>query len=541
MGSRVGTSTGVWQGRSEAGVLVFRGMRYGAPPTGSLRFRDSVPAEPHLGMREAIRDGLASLQRASYPPAIRKLTGMGKIGTGEDCLHLNVTTPALDGAPRPVLVWIHGGGFHQGSASLFLYRAHGLARRGDVVVVTLNYRLGLLGSWPGPEGRSSGLDANAGLSDQLLALEWVRDNIAAFGGDPGRVTVFGQSAGAMSIAALLAAPRGRGLFHRAVLQSGAADHVSPPDRRAALFELVTRLLGLDVDRDVASQLRSLAPEALLAAQDAVAAEHRLPLGQLPWQPGFGTRSLPEAPLEVVRRGGAAHVPLLVGSNLDEWRMFTATDERRRRLDEATLHAYVERTFAHAADPVARRRDVLEVFEVDPDTGERRTPGEQWAALQTARVFAKPAFDLAEAHAVAGGDVWTYRFDWRPMLMRERLGACHSMEIPFVFGSHGHRALWPLIGALPSARALSRRMQDAWVAFARGDGPETDDVAEWPRHTAADRVSLRFAHVDALASGLGEAERRILEEIEPRTRHAHVDGVRSGFGGMPGSEVERDRG
>jgi len=520
--SRAGTSTGIWQGRSEAGVLVFRGMRYGAPPTGSLRLRESVPAEPHLGVREAIRDGLSSLQRASYPAAIRRLTGMGRIGTGEDCLHLNVTTPALGGPARPVLVWIHGGGFHQGSAALFLYRAHALARRGDVVVVTLNYRLGLLGSWPGPEDESSGLDANAGLSDQLLALEWVRDNIAAFGGDPGRVTVFGQSAGAMSIAALLGAPRGRGLFHRAVLQSGAADHVSAPERRAALFDHLARLLGLDAGGDVARRLRALPAEALLAAQDALVRDHRLPLGQLPWQPGFGTRSLPEAPIDVVRRGGAAGVPLLVGSNLDEWRMFTAMDERRRRLDEATLHAYVERTFEHAADPAARRREVLEAFEVDPDTGERRTPGEQWAALQTARVFTKPALDLAEAQARAGGDVWTYRFDWRPMLMRDRLGACHSMEIPFVFGSHGHRALWPLIGALPSARALSRRMQDAWVAFARGDGPETDEVPDWPRHTTADRISLRFAHADSLASGLGEAERRVLQEAAPSAIRAHAE-------------------
>jgi para-nitrobenzyl esterase len=506
---QVETTTGVWQGRSEARVLVFRGMRYGAPPMGALRFRESVPAEAHLGVREAIRDGTASLQRASFPPAIQKLTGMGRIGTGEDCLHLNVTTPGLGGPPRPVLVWIHGGGFHQGSGGLFLYRAHGLARRGDVVVVTLNYRLGLLGAWPGPEDRASGIDANLGLSDQLLALEWVRDNIAAFGGDPGRVTVFGQSAGAMSIATLLAAPRAEGLFQRAVLQSGAADHVSSPGRRAELHAHLAKLLALDDTGDVAAQLRALSPDAVLAAQDALVREHRLPLGQLAWQPGFGTRSLPEAPLDVVRRGGASRVPLLIGTNLDEWRMFTAFDARRRNLDEATLHDYVERTFEHESDPAARRREVLAFFELDPDTRERRTPAEQWAALQTARVFSKPALDLAEAQASAGGDVWTYRFDWRPMLMRDRLGACHSMEIPFVFGSHDHRALWPLIGALPAARALSRRMQDAWVAFARGDGPETHDIPDWPRHTLEDGISLRFAHEDALASNLGEEERQVL--------------------------------
>jgi len=506
---QIETTSGTWLGRSEARVHVFRGMRYGAPPTGSMRFRESVPAEPHPGVREAIRHGSASIQLSSFPAAIQKLTGMGRVGVEEDCLHLNVTTPGLEGPPRPVLVWIHGGGFTQGSGGLFMYRAHGLARRGDVVVVTFNYRLGLLGSWPGPSGATEGLDSNVGLSDQLLALEWVRDNIAAFGGDPSRVTVFGQSAGAMSIAALLAVPRAKGLFQRAVLQSGAASHVSSPERRAAIFDHLAKLLALDTTGDLAAQLRACSSETLLSAQGSLARDHRLPLGQLAWQPGHGTALLPEPPLEIARKGGTAGIPLLLGTNLDEWRMFTATDTRRRGLDEATLYDYVERTFDTDADPAARRREVLEVFEVDPDTGERRSPAEQWVALQTARVFTKPGLDLAEAHARAGGDVWTYRFDWRPMLLRDRLGACHAMEIPFVFGSHGHRALWPLIGASSAARALSRRMQDAWVAFARGDAPETDEIPDWPRFNPQTRTSLRLHHRDSLMEGAGEAERQIL--------------------------------
>jgi len=508
MSAVVETRVGTWRGRQEGRVIAFRGLRYGEPPTGDARLGRSRPAAPHAGVRDALTFGTASLQRSGFPRAIQKLAGFGDLGTGEDCLFLNVTTPGVDdGRSRPVLVWIHGGGFNQGSSGLFLYHPEDLAARGDVVVVTLNYRLGLLGAWPGRE--DDGVDANPGLSDQVLALEWVRDHIAAFGGDPGQVTIFGQSAGAMSVGALLAMPRARGLFHRAILQSGAADNASAPDRREHISAHLANALGLDVSGDLAAKVRGLSPAELLAVQERVVSESKLPLGQLAWQPGHGTAALPESPFDVAKRGGTAHVPMLIGTNLDEWRMFTATDTKRRNLDEATLHTYVERTFEDAPDPVARRREVLAAFERDPMTGERRSPAEQWVALQTARVFAKPARDLADAHASAGGDAWSYRFDWRPRVLRDRLGACHSMEIPFVFGSHGHRAMWPLVGAWPGARQLSRRMQDAWIAFARGDAPETDGIGEWPKHTGRSPITLRFDHEDALAEGLGEPERAVL--------------------------------
>ncbi len=502
------TKVGAWRGREERGVLVFRGLRYGDPPVGEGRLRASQPARPHAGVLDALEYGPASVQRAGFPRAIQRIAGFADLGTSEDCLFLNVTTPAIDGRRRPVLFWIHGGGFSQGSSGLFLYDAKRLAARGDVVVVTINYRVGLLGAWPGREGE--GLDANLGLGDQALALEWVRDHIAAFGGDPGCVTLFGQSAGAMSVASLLAMPRARGLFHRVILQSGAAANVSAPARREQIFEHLVKALDLDAAGDLGAQLRARDPVELLKAQERVVAECRVPLGQLCWSPGFGTASLPEAPLAAVARGDVPRVPMLIGTNLDEWRMFTATDTKRRNLDEATLHEYVERTFADAPDPVARRRAVLAAFERDPDTGERRSPSEQWVALQTARVFAKPARELADAHAAAGGDVWSYRFDWRPRVLRDRLGACHAMEIPFVFGSHGHRAMWPIVGAWPGARALSHRMQDAWIAFARGDAPEHERLSDWPKHAGKSPISVRFDHDDRLEEALGEQELAVLE-------------------------------
>ncbi len=501
------TKVGAWRGREERGVLVFRGLRYGDPPVGEGRLRESRPALPHAGVLDAFEYGPASIQRAGFPRAIQWLAGFADLGTSEDCLFLNVTTPAVDDRRRPVLVWVHGGGFSQGSSGLFLYDARSLAARGDVVVVTLNYRLGLLGAWMGEE--AGAFDANPGLSDQALALEWVRDHIERFGGDPTNVTLFGQSAGAMSVGSLLAMPRARGLFHRVILQSGAAANVSGPGQRRSIFEHVAKVLDLDVAGDLGAQLRALDPAVLLAAQDRVATEIKLPLGQLCWSPGYETAALPAAPLDVITRGGAPKLPMLIGTTRDEWRMFTATDAKRRNLDEATLHTYVERTFADASDPAARRREVLATFERDPDTGERRSPAEQWAALQTARVFMKPARELADAHAAAGADVWSYRFDWRPRVLRDRLGACHAMEIPFVFGSYGHRAMWPLVGAWPGARALSQRMQDAWVAFAHGGAPVHDDLRDWPKHAGASPISLRFDDEDRLAEALGEPELAVL--------------------------------
>ena len=226
MDALVETRRGAVRGVGKDGLVLFRGLPYARPPIGPLRFRPPEPPEAWSGIRDATRFGSSAPQNGALIGPLMSL-GIGR--TGEDCLHLNIWTPAADGRRRPVMVWIHGGAFILGSGSQMLYDGAALARRGDVVVVTINYRLGALGFLRLRDRFGSRLPAsgNEGLLDQIAALQWVRDEISSFGGDPGNVTIFGESAGAMSCATLLATPRAGGLFHRAILQSGAANYLWP--------------------------------------------------------------------------------------------------------------------------------------------------------------------------------------------------------------------------------------------------------------------------------------------------------------------------
>ena len=240
----VETRSGRLRGTERRGVLAFRGIPYAAPPSGPRRFRAPEPAESWPGVRDADAPGPGAPQRgATLGGAFTRIIGPG--ATSEDCLTLDLWTPAADGARRPVLVWIHGGAFLMGAGSALAYGGAALARSGDVVVVTLNYRLGALGFLQlGDLAPAAGFDSNLGLRDQIAALEWVRDNVAAFGGDPAQVCVFGESAGAMSVGALLGAPRARGLFARAIAQSGAAHNVAGRESAARVAATFLDVLGL---------------------------------------------------------------------------------------------------------------------------------------------------------------------------------------------------------------------------------------------------------------------------------------------------------
>ena len=311
----VTTAQGQLEGIERHGAWQFRGIPYAAPPVGELRFRPPEPPVPWEGVRSAAEFGPVSWQSMG---GTAQLLGDGERETSEDCLFLNVTTPACDDGARPVMVWIHGGGFVNGSGSVPWYDGTRLVTRGDVVVVSINYRLGALGFlWLGdldPGRASSGVN---GLLDQVAALRWVHDNIAAFGGDPGNVTVFGESAGAMSVATLLALPAARGLFHKAVAQSGAASNTFSPKVASEITSSIMSRLGVtDLDG-----LLAATPEALLDATAKVTGELFHDPGRIsgptgialamPFQPVVDGEWLPVDPLEAVRcrpwrRRAAAH-------------------------------------------------------------------------------------------------------------------------------------------------------------------------------------------------------------------------------------------
>ena len=321
----VDTSYGRVQGREEDDLVVFRGVPYAAAPVGDLRFRAPRPPEPWSGVREATEYSAVAMQ--VFEEGI-DLIGFDEMPIDEDCLTLNVWTPALDDAKRPVMVWIHGGAYVAGTAAARLYDGQHLARRGDVVVVTINYRLGAFGFLYHESliDESDTRSGNYGTRDQLAALEWVRDHIAAFGGDPDNVTIFGESAGGMSVTTLMAAREAEGLFRRAVPQSGAGHHALPLDIAQEIGRRFLAVLEIHPD-DAATVLRSVPAQDLLDAQNAIlGSPDTLPLTwrySMPFCPVVDGDFLETVPIAAVQSGASKNVDLLCGTIEDEWTLLAS--------------------------------------------------------------------------------------------------------------------------------------------------------------------------------------------------------------------------
>ena len=474
---RVETSYGRVAGRRADGVDVFLGIPFAAPTGGANRFRAPRAPEPWTGVRDADAAGDAAPQVALDAGV---LPGMEVGAQSEDCLSLNVYTPAADGGRRPVMVWIHGGAFAIGSGSQSIYDGRALARRGDVVVVTIHYRLGALGflDLAARFGEEAAESSNLGLRDQLAALAWVRENIAAFGGDPDDVTLFGESAGAMSVGALLGCPAARGLFRRAILQSGAAHCVHAREDAARVLDRFLHELG---ETELAA-LRAAPLERILRAQLActLAADELDVL--LPFQPVAGDALLPRPPLDAVRDGSAAGVPMLIGTTTDEWSLFAFMDPGLPGLDEA---GFAERVAARVGSEAALR--VVEAYRKQAPAG---APSDHFVALETDFVFRVPALRLADAQS-RHAPVYVYEFAWRSPAQDASLGACHALDLPFVFDSLATPGMADFAGAGPDAEALRDAVMDAWLGFARGAHPGGAPASDWPRHDAASRPTLVF--------------------------------------------------
>lgn len=497
--SVVTTPAGKVEGTDLGHSVEFRGIPFARAPSGELRYRPPAPVTPWSGVRPAKGFGPVAPQNDAMSVVVRRFLG-GATVQSEDCLYLNVWTPAADDRHRPVLVWIHGGAFTLGSGGNELYVGSRLSRRGDVVVVTINYRLGALGflNAEGSFGADCGITPNCGTHDQIAALRWVRDNIACFGGDPERVTVFGESAGGMSVGTLLGTPDAQGLFQRAILQSGAAHNVSTPEKAAEVSRLFLEELRADGESPAA--LRAASVGSILRAQRAIADRLGILLGILPWQPSVDGALLPESPYEAIRSGRIRPVPSVIGTNRDEWRLFLMGDSRIRDLDETAFSRRVARTLRAVVgrDDEELTRAALETY--DAALG---TPLQRWCAFQSDRVFHVPAALLATECARAGVETYSYRFDWSPLLVGGYTGAFHALEIPFVFGTLRSGFLRAVLGATTDARSLSNRMQQAWLRFARGDTPGAENLPEWSPWTNAEPRTLVLDSTPALRTNLHE--------------------------------------
>jgi para-nitrobenzyl esterase len=496
------TSYGSLRGVAEDGLVIFRGIPYARPPVGDLRFAAPQTPDAWTGVRDATAFGPPAMQGATA--AAPGLTPSGP--PSEDCLTLNVWTPAPDDARRPVMVYLHGGAFMVGSGSMPMFHGATLARRGDVVVLTINYRLGLFGYLRGIDVCGDALPStgNEGLLDQLAALRWVKEQIAAFGGDPENVTVFGQSAGSVSICAMLSMPRARGLFHKAILQSGAMQ-VQVPAAANRVMEAILDHMGLEPRE--AGRLRDLPAVELLDIQTRATPRS----GGSPYRPVADGIDIPIDPESAIAAGSAAGIPLLVGTNLEEWRFFILLDPEAERLtDDGLLTRLTDpRANAQAADNA--QFDPAEAVAMHREArsarGESTTAWDLWVAIMSDRRFRVPSMRLAERHSTHTPETYAYLFTWKSPGWDGRLGAGHEVQVPFVFGTLDAPDSRDLVPAGTPVGALPELMQDAWVAFARTGSPRTRDLPGWEPYTAARRTTMLLGTTTGSVDAPNEAERR----------------------------------
>jgi para-nitrobenzyl esterase len=495
---------------------VFSGIPYAAAPVGHLRWRPPQPAESWDGIRDASTFGPIAPQPAAVPGITSPSDPEASEPQSEDCLSLNVWTPALPDAPaappgggKPVLVWIHGGGFTSGSGSVFLYRGGNLARNGDAVVVTINYRLGALGFLGHRSFRQGDrLVGNWGLHDQVAALRWVRRNIAAFGGDPGNITIFGESAGGFSVSALLGAPDARGLFRRAIVQSGGVQ-VHSVDEAERAAERLVQLLGVAAcDR---ASLQDVPATELVAATEELGRRRPDPgMIPLPFLPVVDGAFLPDDPLAAVANGASRGVDLLIGTNRDELRLFGLGNPALMALDEEGVHRWVANAL-----PGVPTDDVIDAYRTARRArGEAVQPTDIWVAVGTDVVFRWPSMQLASAHAARGGRAYLYLFDWESPAFGGMLGSSHALELPFVFGAVHVPVVQIFSGSGREVEVLSRQMQDAWLAFARGGDPAHPGIGAWPRWDSQERTTMIFGAHTGAASAPRNAELELLERYRP---------------------------
>jgi para-nitrobenzyl esterase len=506
------TDAGAVRGAREGGLAVLRGVPFAAPPRGALRFRPPEPPARWTGVRDGTRFGAAAPQLAE--PLSQRLGLAPRAPIGEDCLNLNVWTPGLDGARRPVLVWIHGGAFSSGSGSAAPYDGARLAARGDAVVVTLDYRVGALGflhaaALPGfaPEC------ANLGLQDQLAALRWLRAHAERIGGDPARVTVVGESAGAGSICALLAMPAARGLFAGAIALSPAAEGMIDAADAARRAERFAELAGLAPAQ--AARLAELPLDALLDVQRRFAAAGPWRL-DMPFAPVVDGRTLPSLPVEAVAAGAARDVPLVIGTTADEMRLFILTFDPAL-IGEPVLRAQLARALrGTAADGTPdAERVAAELPALLAARGAPSAPGDVLLAAQTGLRLRFPAIRLAEAQA-RHGRAYMHLFTWRSPLEGGRLGACHALDIPFALGTLDAPGMAGLAGRGPAAERLAGQCMDAWLALAKSGDPSHPGIGPWPCYDAARRATMELGERCGALEAPLEGERRLLESLDWKT-------------------------
>jgi para-nitrobenzyl esterase len=432
-----------------------------------------------------------------FPTDLEAMQGRMDLPQSEDCLTLNIWTPEADGAHRPVMVWIHGGAYLNGTGAAEWFDGTSFATVGDVVLVTIGY-LHLADLSANEEG-----SGNCGLLDQIAALKWVADNIASFGGDPGNITIFGESAGAMSVGVLLGTPTATGLFHRAILQSGAAANVTTAEDATGVATDLMAALGLSPDEDGVTKLRELPASEIMGAYGAVLVSHAPDMAAARIVPTFAPVVdgvvLPQEPLQAIRQGASSSVPVMIGTNRDEMEIMRLLDKSIYDFDDDEVERRAANLFGDLSG------EALTLYRGP----ERGTTENVWTAVDTDRLFLMPAIALAEARGAAGGTTWLYLFTWTTTAFGGGMGAVHTLEIPFVFHNFALGASPELTGGPPAhAHALGERMHRTWAEFARHGDPTHDGIPAWAPYEPPERATMIF-DTDCAVVGDPQRDRRVL--------------------------------
>ncbi|MHA1992805.1 MAG: carboxylesterase/lipase family protein [Candidatus Hodarchaeales archaeon] len=462
------TKSGKIQGYSENDVEVYKGIPYAEAPIGDLRFRPPVSKKSWDGVLEAKEIGSFAFQGYSMLEEY-----FGKDGPeSEDCLYLNIWTPAADGEKRPVMFWIHGGAFITGGGGNPIYDGSVLAKRGDVVVVTINYRLGAFGYSYIP-----GETANVGQLDQIMALEWVRDNIEFFGGDPANVTIFGESAGGYAVLTLSAMPGAKGLFRRVIAQSAPFINPEVSDKHTKSLMRMLKLKKGDIEA-----FRKIPPEEIIDAQNKYLERIN---SAMEFRPLIDGESLPIHPLKEFQSGDCSNIDFMIGSNLDEAKMFTSMGGDAFGDPEKQILMFL----AMFGIDASKSANMVETYKNAREGSLSTEPKDIIDAVITDFMFRIPTIRFLEAQFKHQKNTYNYLFTWNSPGMDGQLGCCHALEIAFVFNTLNLPGMDEFTGQGPEAELLSQKVMDAWIAFAHTGNPNHDGIPEWQSYDTEKRTTM----------------------------------------------------
>jgi para-nitrobenzyl esterase len=498
----VETSNGKVRGYGRRGIIKFKGIPYAAPPVGNLRFSPPAPFEPWSGVRDALEYGPTAPQA---PSNLEALFGGQRAQNEAECLTLNIWTPGVDSSKRPVMFFIHGGAFVTGSGASF--DGSRLALRGDVVIVSINYRLGALGFLYLPDEKDA--SANVGLLDMIAGLRFTKENIYRFGGDPDQITIFGESAGGFAVGSILAAPSAKGLFRRAILQSGATHPLGgyPEEAKRAGDKLIETL---NLKKGDLQTLRKITAEEIIKAQIAIMPDasggfslsRPLRLG-----PVVDGEVVPELPLSAIRKGCAKEIDIFVGSNLDETKLWNLLNPEAEKIQIEGLKKGIKAIAALTGKREGQADKLLKIYQET-----RNTPRDIMDAITTDYTFRIPSIRLAEAQSRHQNNTYMYLFTWQSPFRGGKYGAMHALELGFVFGA----LLGTEVGIFPKRDAetetLSGAMMDTWIAFARTGNPNNPAIPALSPYAVNKRATVLFDKEISVVDDPYGQERAVWEEL-----------------------------